>query len=75
MPTFHYTVDDQEQQTEENHLTPRAILTNAGFDPTQRYLIRIEGKNQESYKDKLDEAVPVQNKKFITASLGGTGVS
>ena len=73
---FDYTVDGEPQQTQEHDLTPRQILTNAGLDPAQRYLIEIEGTKQKSLKDAMDTPLHIhQSMKFVTASLGGTGVS
>ncbi|TMC34102.1 MAG: hypothetical protein E6J28_13535 [Chloroflexi bacterium] len=73
---FDYTVDGEPQETNQHELTPRQILTDAGLDPTQRYLIQIEGTHQESFKERMDETLHMHEKMtFITASLGGTGVS
>lgn len=76
MPQFEYTVDGIPQQTSEHKLTPRAILVNAGLNPSERYLIQLHGKDQQSYKDAMDTAIQMHEKaKFITASVGPTAVS
>lgn len=73
---FTYTVDGVDQHTSEHELTPRAILTAAGLDAAQRYLIEVRGKEQFSFKDKMDTPVHINEKAtFVTASLGPTGVS
>lgn len=76
MPTFHYTVDDEPQETTSHELAPRQILLNAKLDPAQRYLIEIHGKEQVSYKDKPDSTVHMhEHQKFITAYIGAVPVS
>ncbi len=76
MPTFQYTVDDEPQATDEHTLTARQILQNAGIDPTNHYLVEIEGQHQVSYKGKSDELIHMsQHKKFISVFDGPTGVS
>lgn len=76
MPEFDYSVDDEKFETEKHKLTPREILTNAGYDASAFYLIQIEGDHDISYKDKLDDEIELHNHmKFITAKLGPTPVS
>lgn len=73
---FDYTVDDEPQHTSEHMLTARQVLTNAGLDPAQRYLIQLVGTNKVSYQDKPDEQIHMHEKMvFITAGLGPTPVS
>ncbi|HXG60636.1 MAG TPA: hypothetical protein VNO22_04640 [Planctomycetota bacterium] len=73
---FDYTVDGEPQETSSHQLTPRQIVKNAGLDPEQRYLIEIRGKDQTSYKDKMDEPIQIHEKqKFITAFIGPVPVS
>ncbi|HVR87948.1 MAG TPA: hypothetical protein VHG53_00195 [Candidatus Limnocylindria bacterium] len=70
-----YTVDGVEQETTKRRMTPREILTKAGLNPAERYLIQLHGKDQEPYKDTMDTPIDVrEDAKFITASLGPTGV-
>jgi hypothetical protein len=73
---IHYTVNDEPQTTLNHELTPRQILTNAGFSPDQYYLVQIIGHHQESYQGKLD--VPIimhQHMKFLAEYTGPTPVS
>jgi hypothetical protein len=71
-----YTVDGEPQETTQRERTPRAILESAGLDPTQRYLIKIDGNHQESFKDKMDTPIHIHEKeKFISAFNGPTPVS
>ena len=73
---IHYTVDGEPQQTMERELTPRQILTSAGLNPAERYLVRIEGKHQESYKDRMDEPIHLhENEKFVTVFTGPVQVA
>lgn len=76
MPNFEYTLNDEEQTTSEHVLTPREILVNAGIDPDTNYLVEIEGKNQVSYKDKMDDPIHMHEKmKFVAVFTGETPVS
>ncbi len=75
-PVFDYTVDDEDQHTSQHVLTAGQILTNAGIDKAQRYLIQLIGKKQVSYENKNDEEIRMREKmEFITAGLGPTPVS
>lgn len=56
MNTIEFKVDDDPVSTSEKELTADAILTLAGLDPAKRYLVRLFGKNQESYKPGSTEA-------------------
>jgi hypothetical protein len=73
---INYTVDGEPQETTQHELTPRQILVNAELDPTQRYLIEIQGDHQVSFKDKMDTPIHLHEKeKFISAFNGPTPVS
>lgn len=73
---FDYTVDDEPQQTREHVLTAEQIVRNAGLDPTQRYLIQLRGKEQESFEGRMGTEIHMHEKmKFITAGIGPTPVS
>ena len=75
-PPIEYTVDGEPQTTEEHRLTPRQILENAGIDPTTCYLVRIHGEQQDSYRDKPDEAIVMHpHLKFISVCMSPTPVS
>jgi hypothetical protein len=74
--TIDFTVDDEPVSTTEHELTPAQIMGLAGVDPTNHYLVLIEGHHQESYKDKADIPIHVHEKeKFITLAMGPTPVS
>lgn len=76
MPTFHYTVDDKSQTTDQHKMTPNQILEKAGISPTNHYLVQIEGKNRISYESKGDEEIEMHdNMKFISISFEPTPVS
>lgn len=73
---IHYTVDGEPQETTEQQLTPRQIITNAGLNPDERYLVEIKGRGQISYQGKMDEPISMhEHQTFITVSTGPTPVS
>lgn len=73
---IHYTVDGEPQETRERELTPRQIIVNAGLNPEERYLVKIEGRHQESYKDRMDEPIRLHEKvKFVTVFTGPVPVA
>lgn len=76
MPTFEYTVDDEPQATENHVLTANQILTNAGIDPTQHYLVELKGATRESYENRGDEEIHMhQHMRFVSVRVGPTPVS
>jgi hypothetical protein len=76
MPTFNYTVDDEQQSTTAHTLTATQILTNAGIDPTNHYLVQIEGNHRVSYKDEPNKEIHMhEHMTFISISTGPTPVS
>jgi hypothetical protein len=76
MPTFQYTVDDEPQSTSEHILTARQILQNAGIDPSNHYLIEIEGQHKKSFEANPDEPIHMHERmKFISVFKGPTPVS
>ena len=73
---INYTVDGEPQQSTERKLTPRQIITKAGLNPEERYLVEIQGKHQVSYKDKMDEPISLhENQKFVTVFIGPVPVA
>jgi hypothetical protein len=76
-PSINYTVDDEPQSTEDATLTPIQILTNAGINAADHYLVLVLNQhNQKSYKDQADEEIHMHpHMKFISVSLGPTPVS
>lgn len=74
---IHYTVDGIDQYADQKRQTPRQIVQEAGLDPDQRYLIKLEkdGK-QVSYKDTMTTPIELKDgDEFITASTGPTPLS
>ena len=75
-PAIHYTVDGEAQESAERMLTPAQIITNAGLDPGERYLVEIRGHQQVSFKDKMDEPIKLhENQKFVTVFTGPVPVA
>lgn len=76
MPTFEYHVDDEEQTTQEHTLTPNQILANAGFDPSNHYLVELRGATRESYEGRGEEEIHMhQHMRFVSVKTGPTPVS
>lgn len=76
MHTIEFKVDDETVSTEEKELSADAILVLAGLDPTTRYLVRLFGKNQESFKDRGTEMIKVHpNQEFLSVGFGPTPLS
>ncbi len=76
MHKIDYFVNCEPQHTQEQVLTPKAILEIAGFDPETAYLLLLEGKKQVSYKDKPLESVHLhEHMKFLAISCEPTPVS
>ncbi len=76
MPTFTYTVDDEQQRTTEKELTPTQILQNAGIDSATHYLVEIEGNQRISFQGKPDVEIHMhEHMKFISIAIGPTPVS
>lgn len=75
MPIFEYTVDGEAQQTDKHQLTVREILTNAGVNPNERYLIELHGKDQVPLHDLSAVVQMHQGLKFITAFIGPVPVA
>ncbi len=55
--------------------TPREVLELAGQDPTQRQLVKVQGKHQTPYPDPDVKLKVHESEQFITVSTGGTPVS
>jgi pyruvate/2-oxoglutarate dehydrogenase complex dihydrolipoamide dehydrogenase (E3) component len=73
---IHYTVDGEPQESMDRTLTPRQIIIAAGLNPTERYLVEIKGKHQDSYKDKMDTPIHMhEGQKFVTVFTGPTEVA
>lgn len=76
MPTFDYTVDDEPQSTTAHELTPTQILSNAGIDASNHYLVQLDGNSKKSYENKPNETIHMhEHMKFIAVSVAPTPVS
>jgi hypothetical protein len=72
---IHYTVDGVAQETTEATLTVRQILERAGLDPTNHYLVEVQGSHQVDLKD-LNQQVHIHEKEeFISVFTGPTPFS
>ena len=78
-PIFQFLLDDEEQLTAQEVLTPRQIMEHAKprrVDPNTHYLVQVSGQKQKSYQGKADEEVPVtEGMTFVSISTGPTPVS
>ncbi len=76
MPTFHYLVDAEAQETDEHELTPDEILRNAGLDPATHYLVEIKGSTKESFQGKGSVEIRMHDHLvFVSVFTGPTPVS
>lgn len=76
MVIFEYEVDDEVYTTDKEELTPKEILINAKFNPSQVYLIELEGEKETPFKDDPNKVLHMhQGMKFITANMGELPVS
>lgn len=74
--TITISLDGEELQLLDRDTTPNEILAAADLDLATHYLVRIQGKEQESYQGRGDEAIKVHNnQKFISLSTGPTPTS
>jgi hypothetical protein len=73
---IHYVVNDEPQVTREKELTPIQIMERAKIDPNQNYLVRIKGRERESFQDHPTTPIAIHpNDKFITIFTGPVPVS
>jgi hypothetical protein len=71
-----FTVDGEPVITTEEILTPDQILRLAGIDPATSYLVKVEGRHQESYQGRGDEPIRVhEHEVFVSVSTGPTPTS
>jgi len=71
-----FTVDGEPVTTPEEILTPNQILTLAGIDPATNYLVKVSGREQESYQGRGDERIRVhEHEVFVSVSTGPTPTS
>lgn len=73
---IHYSVNDEPQTTTSTELPPVQIMSNAGIDPNNNYLVQIEGNHRTSYKDDPNTPIHMHNEmNFITNFMGPKQVS
>jgi len=73
---IHYKVGDEDQTTTEPTLTPRQIMTNAGINPDENYLVEIVGRERKSFKDTPNDPIQMHDgMKFVTVFVGPVPVS
>jgi hypothetical protein len=71
--TVTITLDNEPLPDVPRDTTPNAILNLAGIDSTSHYLVRIEGRHQESYAGRGDTEITVhENEVFVSVSTGPT---
>lgn len=71
-----FSVDGEAVTSEKRVLTPVQIMDLAGVDPSNHYLVRVEGRHQDSYQDRPNEELTVHDgETFVTVSTGPTPVS
>jgi hypothetical protein len=78
MDIITYTLDGEPHTTTEKTLTPRQILTAAGIDAGNHYLVLLHGDSGErtSYEHRMDETIHMHpNMRFVSVSTGPTTVS
>ncbi len=76
MVIFEYKVDDENYTTDREKLTPNEILIKAKFNPSQVYLIELEGEKETSFKDDPSKILHMhEGMQFITANRGELPVS
>lgn len=73
---IHYKVDDEDQETTEVQLTPNQIMSKAGVNPSDHYLVEIKGRQRVSYQDSPGTPIHMhENQKFSTVFVGVVPVS
>lgn len=71
-----FTVDGEPVTSAGEFLTPNEILRLAGIDPATNYLVRVDGRHQESYQRRGDEQIRVhEHEVFVSVSTGPTPTS
>jgi hypothetical protein len=74
--TITISLDGEDLELPDRDTTPNEILRTAGLDLATHYLVKIHGKDQDSYQGRGDETIKVHNKeKFISLSTGPTPTS
>jgi len=74
--TVTVVVDEEPVSGVPLHTTPNEILRLAGIDPAQHYLVRVNGRHRESFKDEGDKDITVhEREKFVSVFTGSTPTS
>ncbi|MHB1343018.1 MAG: hypothetical protein ACYCX3_01480 [Thermoleophilia bacterium] len=74
--TITIEVDNETYQVTKKTMAAADILRLVGKDPSIAYLVEVNGRHQDSYKDRPEAEVKLHNQsKFITAATGPTPVS
>lgn len=74
--TVTITLDTEPLAGVPQHTTPNAILRLADIDPATHYLMRVDGRHQESFEGKGDEPITVhEHETFVSLSTGPTPTS
>jgi hypothetical protein len=69
-------VDGEPVTTTEEILTADQILRLAGIDPATSYLVKVDGRKQESYQGRGDEPIRMhEHEVFVSVSTGPTPTS
>jgi hypothetical protein len=75
-PRITFTVDGEPVHTDDPTLTPNQILQLAGVEPATHYLVRVQGRHQESFQGHGDQPIHVhEHEVFLSVSTGPTPVS
>lgn len=71
-----FTVDGEPITTSVAELTPNDILRLAGIDPASNYLVRVRGREQESFHGRGNDPIRVhEHEVFVSVSTGPTPTS
>ena len=74
--TVTINLDGEPLELLDRDTTPNEILLAANLDPATHYLVKLQGKHQESYQGRGEETVKVHNhERFISLSTGPTPTS
>jgi len=71
-----FSVDGEPVTTTVAELTPNDILRLADIDPATSYLVRVKGREQESFEGRGNDPIRVhQHEVFVSVSTGPTPTS
>lgn len=73
---FTITVDGEVLEITEHELTPAAIMSRAGIDPTTHYLLEIRGHERVPLEGKNDLPIHIHEKlQLVSVNTGPKPVS